>query len=140
MAFHQKDKTNTGAPGPTPAPTRTAFPDAASKIRAPTGQGYGTNGPVNPSSVDPGQTLESDASRSIREAQDDGEHVLDQVQAHGSKIPNQQTRDVPMTGLVAPSHGMTRQTKTDASGAVVYGGVVPAKCGWNDGTEDKKPG
>jgi hypothetical protein len=91
MAYQVKttakgDAANTGAPGPTPAPkAKPQPPDQISKVRAPTNAGgYGLNGFVGRSSLNPGEQLLSPMAESLKAASDDGESVLDTVVAKGT--------------------------------------------------------
>jgi hypothetical protein len=75
---------NTGAPGPTPAPTRPLAPDLISRIRDPQeGARYGQNsGAENPSSIDPGQQLLSPLAANLKSSVHDD--AIDRVIAEGT--------------------------------------------------------
>jgi hypothetical protein len=111
----------TGMPK-TPAPTRQAPPDAVSEIRNPSAQSYGENGPKNNvSRTNPGQVVESDLARNLRQSSDDGESVLDAIQSKGMRALGQdwQTRSVSDTPF-KPAFGM----KSPAAPA-----TIPSKIG-----------
>jgi hypothetical protein len=92
---------------------RTPAPDEVTQIRAPQGgSGYGQNAP-QPSSVAPGKAVESALGANLRQSQDDGENVLQQViekgvAGRGDSVPadgNDQLRDV-LDAPLAPAHGL----------------------------------
>jgi hypothetical protein len=100
------DAENTGAPGPTPAPTKeTAF-----------GRGsYGANAYGGPSSIEPGAKSSSPMADAIRDAQNDGQDVLGKIQAHGvTGSPSPQTRAISSEPL-PPAHGMRSRTASGGS-------------------------
>ena len=117
MALNINAKGNaadTGTPV-TPAPTKSAMPDLVSKVRAPSQQGYSQNGPANPSSIAPGTQLLSPMAQVLKEAQDDGEHALDAIIAHGTRgAPTWETRPVSDKGY-PPAHGMKSRASDDGS-------------------------
>jgi hypothetical protein len=132
MAFHRKDPASNNAAGDVVRPPKKVAPSAM-VIKNPIGQGYGTNsGANNPSSVDPHKLVESTMAGVLREAQDDGEHVLDSIIDKGSAAmgPDFQTRPMDTTQHVPTSPGMRSRT------AAKEGGSVPAKTGY----VDKDPG
>src|ERR1700688_2366549 len=95
----------------TPAPTRPAAPDVVSKMRQPSAQGAGMNGPLNPSSIDPGKQLLSPLAANLKASVDD-DGVLDNVIAKGTHMDlGWQTRSIgdknvpvhPGTKSAAPS-------------------------------------
>jgi hypothetical protein len=125
------DAPATGMPK-TPAPTRQAPPDAVMEIRNPTAQSYGENGPKNNQSrTNPGQIVESDLARNLRESTDDGESVLDQIIKGGAHSVdmgphpdvNWQTRTLPPDNV--PVHSAMRPANTGGAPA----GQVPSKLG-----------
>ena len=125
MAY-QGSKKQKGAPI-----NRTPAPDEVSQIRAPQGgSGYGQNAP-QPSSVAPGKAIESALGANLRQSQDDGEGVLQQViekgvAGRGDQVPadgDLQTREVSAESLPA-AHGM----KSPNLKAGEYG-TLPAKLG-----------
>jgi hypothetical protein len=123
MAFQTKKPASGNGPATgmprTPAPLRQAPPDAVDTIRNPTKQNYGENGPRNNQSrTNPGQFVESDLARNMRQSSDDGENVLDKIIAGGAH-ENFQTRKL-APGNVPIAHGMQGASP---------GGTVPDKCG-----------
>jgi hypothetical protein len=76
---------NTGAPGPTPAPTRPAPPDMVTNPRAPHGTGYGTNQDAGPASIEPGTTRASALAANMRASVDD-DGCLDRIQKNGTRM------------------------------------------------------
>ena len=120
------------------APTRQAPPDAVTTIRNPTKQSYGENGPLNNASrTNPGQMVESDLARNLRESSDDGEGALDTIVKQG--IHNDlswQTREIAAKNV--PTHPAMRPA--NAGGAPA--GKVPSKLGESvfDPTSIRKPG
>jgi hypothetical protein len=114
---------------------RTPAPDATA-VRAPAGQGYGTNSAVgNPSSILPGQGgPQSTLARNMQDTAD-ADGILAQVVIQGlgrhDEGNNEQTRKIDTTGYPV-AHGMTRQ---QASGAV----KVPPKCGWSGAVPVRRP-
>lgn len=94
------DAPATGVPGFTPAPkAKPQPPDQISQVRNPTAAGYGMNNFAGRSSLNPGEKLLSPMAASLRAAQDDGEGVLDTVEARGAKSAdsNFETRQEPTT-------------------------------------------
>jgi hypothetical protein len=114
---------------------RTPAPDEISEIRNPKGgAGYGQNsGSGNPSSINPGKTVESALAANLRQSSDDGDNVLAQVIAkgvagRGDNVPadgNDQLRTVSAESYPA-TFGMSRQQSD-------YGKIgsasLPAKTG-----------
>jgi hypothetical protein len=134
MAYHRKDPTSNAA-GDTVRPPKKIAPDAT-VVRNPIGQGYGTNsGSSNPSSVDPHKIITSTMADVLKEAQDDGEHALDQVIARGSAAMGAdfQTRPITPEQRVPTTPGMRSRT------AAKEGGTVPPKCGYVDSEPERQP-
>jgi hypothetical protein len=114
----------TGMPK-TPAPTRQAPPDAVTTIRNPTAQNYGENGPLhNASRTNPGEIVESDLARNLRESANDGEGVLDTIIKQGVHTDlSWQTRDIAAKNV--PTHPAMHSA--NAGGAPAR--QVPSKLG-----------
>lgn len=107
----------------TPAPTRQAPPDAVMEVRHPSAQSYGENGPKNNQSrTNPGEVMESDLARNLRQSVDD-DGVLDRI-IRGDKpskgniadldLQSPQTRDVSSESYPV-AHGMVRQQQDYSS-------------------------
>lgn len=94
---------NTGAPGPTPAPT------VKEKTFGRTN--YGANAFDGPSSITPGKSVTSPLADDLRRASNDGEFVLDTVIARGTRMdsPDFQMRSISDAGY-PPAHGMKNPT------------------------------
>ncbi len=98
----------------------------------------------NASRTNPGQTVESDLARNLRESADDGEGVLDQIVRGGAHSVdmgphpdvNWQTRTLPPKNV--PTHPAMRPA--NAGGAPA--GQVPSKLGESafNPTSVRKPG
>jgi hypothetical protein len=116
---------NTGAPGPTPAPTRPSAPDVISAPRKGTAAGYGMNSDAGPVAIAPGATRQSPLADNLRASVDD-DGVLDRVQRDGTArpAPDWQTRTVSDKGNPA-AHGMASRQSNSGS----PGGTIPAKIG-----------
>jgi hypothetical protein len=114
---------------------RTPAPDATA-VRAPAGQGYGTNSAAgNPSSIRPGQGgPQSTLAKNMADIAD-ADGVLAQVVSQGlgrhDEGNNEQTRKIDTKGYPA-AFGMSRQ---QASGAT----KVPPKCGWSSAVPVRRP-
>ena len=128
---------NTGAPGPTPGPTKKVIPtapDAVSFVRKPTPAGYGQNGPANPSSINPGQTLMSPLAANLKASSDDGEGCLDTVIARGTArrddVVTCQLRQI-ADKACPPAFGMKDPNANNPK--------VPATLGASNGAPDKQP-
>lgn len=135
MAYQHADKRK-GAPI-----NRTPAPDEVSQIRSPQGgTGYGQNAP-QPSSVAPGKAVESALGANLRQSQDDGEGVLQQViekgvAGRGDQVPadgDLQTRDVSAESYPA-AHGM----KSPNLPAGKFN-ALPEKLGDNSSAPVRKP-
>jgi hypothetical protein len=121
----------------TPAPTRQAPPDATSHVRAPTAQSYGENGPINNASrTNPGEIVESDLGRNMRESVDD-DGALDQIIKNGVRMDTGfQTRDLNNKADKNRSASPVHPHMTGAS----KGGTVPQKLGQSAAEPVRKPG
>lgn len=130
---------STGAPGPTPAPTKKVIPNApdeVTSVRAPTFVGrYGLNGYAGASSAEPKQAVTSPMADNLRGTVDD-DGVLDRVIAGdlrrdvGDPIADQQ-RPISAEPMQA-AHGQVSQTGASADkpmGTPKAGATVPAKIG-----------
>jgi hypothetical protein len=121
------------------APTRQAPPDAVSDIRHPSAQSYGENGPQNNASrTNPGEIVESDLARNLRQSSDDGQSVLDSIIKGGTHSVDMgphrdlapQTRDL-APGNVPIAHGMRSRSNE--------GDRVPDRCGVPVSAPVRKP-
>jgi hypothetical protein len=126
---------NTGAPGPTPAPTKKVAPDVISAPRNATPEGYGMSPGHNPSSIAPGEQLLSPMAEVLKEASDDGEGALDRVIGEGTarrdNAISDQLRDI-APGNVPDAHGMKRQNDMNA----LKGASLPTKNGATAAADD----
>ncbi len=112
-----------GKQGPVTAPVKTPAPDQISDVRHPTGHGYGMNGP-QPSSVAPGQAVQSTLATNLRSSVDDS--VLDEIIGRGTasgKVDNTQVRSVG-TANVPAARGMHDPNSGNAQ--------VPSRLGQNE--------
>lgn len=149
MAYQVKkpaagDVANTGMPK-TPAPTRQAPPDAVSEVRNPTAQSYGENGPKNNASrTNPGEVVESDLARNLRESSDDGEDVLGQIIRGGAHSVDMGPHpDVDwQTRRIDPGNVSNHPAMGDANAGGAPSGKVPPKLGYQefDPASVRKPG
>lgn len=112
----------TGAPGFTPPPKAQA-PDQISRVRAPTAQSPGQNGPNNPSSIPAGTQLLSDMAKVLKQGQDDGEHVLDKI------IGGAARGDVEITSELRPVTAEQKVPTTFGMKGAATGPKIPAKLG-----------
>jgi hypothetical protein len=125
---------NTGAPGPTPAPTRPALHDLISAPRGPGAiAGYGQSGGANnPSSIPPGTRVVSPLAANLESSIDD-DGVQTAVIANGTarnsaRVTNQ-LRDIASRNV--PDHPrMSGPSK---------GGTVPATIGTTSAPVVRKP-
>ncbi|MGH9807697.1 MAG: hypothetical protein ACRD9W_10635 [Terriglobia bacterium] len=114
----------------TPAPTRQAPPDAVSRIRAPSAQSYGENGPLNNASrTNPGEFVESDLGRNMRQSVDDDgalQAIID-GKGHGdneaSMVADLQ-RKIDTTPYASAYGQQSRQASSGSPG-----GTIPSKIG-----------
>jgi hypothetical protein len=104
----QGNAPNTGAPGPTPAPTRPAAPTLATKQAA---TSYGQSGASFPSSVEPGAKVTSQLGLNIDRSGPAMDEILQRGHAAGLDSTGEwQTRNVDKTPF-PPAHGMRSRTK-----------------------------
>lgn len=91
------DAKNTGAPGPTPAPTKdTAWGRT----------NLGANSYGGPSSIEPGTKASIPLGDAMAAAQDDGQGALAKIQAHGvAGAPSPQIRPIDPTQEVPSTFG-----------------------------------
>lgn len=125
MAF-QNAKGNRGT---TAGPVKTPAPDEVSHVRSPSGQGYGQNGPANPSSVPPGQRVLSPLAANLESSVDDDGALGDIIRNGTAKNAkaSEQLRSISDSGK-APSYGM----KLPSSGATVPGSIPGLHQGGNN--------
>jgi len=128
------DAPNTGAPGPTPAPTRKYVNPVLVERIEPTGYGQAKN--LGPSSVEPGTTNTSGLADELRRvaAESDAGDLLGDIAARGTArdasvdLDSKQTRPFTNEQGVATHPNMKRQTTPSKVGDVVVG-TLPATCG-----------
>jgi hypothetical protein len=130
------DAPNTGAPGPTPAPTRPAAPDVISRPRQATPAGYGMNSDAGPVSLAPGVTRQSPLADNLRASVDD-DGVLDHVQQFGTA-----RRDDSITGQlrkIADGNVPTSYGMKDANTGGAPRGTIPSTLGATNAQPVRKP-
>ena len=127
------DAPNTGAPGPTPPPSRPAPPDEVTELRHPANlrSGYGLNGYSGPSSIPPGQQKLSPLAENLKASSEAPDGLtLDHIIQHGTArdtsvdLQSTQTRKIDATPSKS-SFGLTRRGIDSGS----PGGTVPARTG-----------
>jgi hypothetical protein len=148
MAFQNArakgDAPKTGAPGPTPAPVRKYATDPAVVGRSDS-PAYGAAKNIGPSSVDPGTTDTSPLADDLRRvaADSDAGDLIGDIATHGTSrntsldLQSTQTRNV-SDQMIAPSHGMKRQTSPSKIGDVEVG-TLPSKLGASAAPLPKEP-
>lgn len=128
---------NTGAPGPTPAPTRPAAPDVISAPRHATAAGYGMNSDAGPVSLAPGQQRRSPLAENLKASVDD-DGCLDRVIREGTaRVDNSITGQLrSIADKNVPAHPHMRPA--NAGGAPM--GTIPNKIGANINGPVRKSG
>jgi hypothetical protein len=112
--YHMARQVKTNAPGNsgnTAGAVKTPAPDQISKVRAPSGVGYGMNFDVTGSSVEPGKRVLSPLAANTESTIQD--EALSEVIANGT-ARNQNVTDQLRTisdGGIKPAHGMTGASK-----------------------------
>src|SRR5579864_8112205 len=102
--------TNTGAPGPTPAPTRPAAPDVISAPRHGTPAGYGMNSDAGPVSLAPGlQRLSPLATNMVATRDDPALAAVISGKPIGNDGPTGQERPIDPTPYPT-THGMRNRS------------------------------
>lgn len=134
---------NTGAPGPTPGPTKKYQNLVLTERDEPTGYGQAKN--LGPSSVEPGVTITSPLADELRRvaADSDAGDLIGAIAEHGTArnssvdLKSPQTRDVP-SDLRNVHPAMRRQTTPSKVGDVVVG-ELPKTCGASAAPDPKEP-
>jgi hypothetical protein len=133
---------NTGAPGPTPAPTRPArpnAPDLVSSIRdTQGGNAYGQNSPQgNPSSVAPGKQLLSPLAANLKSSVDDDaiDRVISEGTARQDDFITGQLRQIGDKNV--PDHPAMKSP--NRAGGTYDFDSLPAKLGTSAEADPKEP-
>ena len=131
--------------GPTPAPVRPYKSPNLAQLRV-FDPNYGTNSDPSASSVPPGRKNNSplaDELKRVNAKGDGGDHLQDVIE-HGTSrnlsvdLQSPQTRTV-SSKMLAPGHGMKRQTAQSSKPGDVVVGSLPAMCGASAAPDPKDP-
>jgi hypothetical protein len=133
MAVQAKAKGN----GPATGMQKSPPPDQITNVRSPTGQGYGMNGPQNPSSVEPGKRVLSPLAANLESSVDDDgvlAKVLSRPRGALDEGTDDQTRKIDDKGYPAAHGQVSRQANSGSPG-----GTIPATIGATSAPTVRKP-